>query len=141
MHEWALAEAVVAAAVKAAKREHLDTITAIHVKLGELQQIEHEILEFALKEILAQEEPLLRSARIEFQLEKASFKCRNCQKEWTFDDADLSPEEAESIHFIPEIAHVYMRCIACSSPDFEVIHGRGIWLVSLQGVRSDGPKT
>jgi hydrogenase nickel incorporation protein HypA/HybF len=141
MHEWALAEAVVAAAVKSAEQERLATITAIKVRLGELQQIEREVFEFALKEILMRHEPLLRTAGIELEIERASFKCRNCDNEWTFADVDLNPEEAESIHFIPEIAHVYMRCPTCSSPDFEVIKGRGVWLASLQGVQTDGPQT
>lgn len=135
MHEWALAEAVVAAAVKVAEQQRLKTITAIKVRLGELQQIEREVFEFSLKEILMQHEPLLRNAGIELEIERASFKCRNCEKEWTFSESNLNPEEAESIHFIPEVAHVYMRCPACSSPDFEVIKGRGVWLTSLEGVQ------
>jgi hypothetical protein len=43
MHEWALAEAVVATAKRAAHEQHLPKVTAITVKLGELQQIEREI--------------------------------------------------------------------------------------------------
>lgn len=140
MHEWALAEAVVATAVKAAEQQRLKTITAIKVRLGELQQIEQEIFEFALKEIITHKEQLLRKALIELEIERALFKCRNCQKEWTFADADLNPDEAESIHFIPEIAHVYLRCPTCSSPDFEVIKGRGVWLASLEG-QPHGPET
>jgi hydrogenase nickel incorporation protein HypA/HybF len=46
---------------------------------------------------------------------------------------DLSSEVAEAIHFIPEIAHTYMRCPRCHSPDFEVIAGRGVWVAALQG--------
>jgi hydrogenase nickel incorporation protein HypA/HybF len=56
MHEWALAEAVVATAKRAAHEKKLRRITAITVKLGELQQIEREIFSFALEQILSQEE-------------------------------------------------------------------------------------
>ncbi|MDH5187030.1 MAG: hydrogenase/urease maturation nickel metallochaperone HypA, partial [candidate division WOR-3 bacterium] len=50
MHEWSLAEAVVATAIRAAEKEGLKEIIEIKIKLGELQQIEKEIFEFALKE-------------------------------------------------------------------------------------------
>ncbi|MCK4571832.1 hydrogenase maturation nickel metallochaperone HypA, partial [candidate division WOR-3 bacterium] len=52
MHEWALAEAVISTAIKVAEEEKFKEITEIKIKLGELQQIEIEIFEFALKEII-----------------------------------------------------------------------------------------
>ncbi len=41
----------------------------------------------------------------------------------------------ESIHFIPEVAHTYIKCPKCGSPDFEIIKGRGIWLEKIKGVK------
>ena len=35
---------------------------------------------------------------------------------------------------IPEVARVYARCPGCSSPDFDLVAGRGIWLLSVTGV-------
>ncbi len=132
MHEWALAEAVVATAKKAAHEGHLQEVTGITIKLGELQQIEREIFEFALEQ-LVKEEPLLRHAHVHVELERAQFRCRACGSEWAFEEQDLSAEIAEAIHFIPEVAHAYIRCPRCHSPDFEVIAGRGVWLASLKG--------
>ncbi len=51
MHEWALAESVLSAAVDTAKAQHLKTITDITVEVGELQQIEKEIFLFALTQL------------------------------------------------------------------------------------------
>ena len=52
MHEWALAESILVAAVEAAEKEKLKTITEIRIGIGELQQIEQDIFEFALEEII-----------------------------------------------------------------------------------------
>jgi hydrogenase nickel incorporation protein HypA/HybF len=103
--------------------------------LGELQQIDPELFESALQQLLRQKGELLRHAQIELEVEPASFRCRVCRREWGFDEARLAPEEAEFVHFVPEVAHVYMRCPGCGSPDFEVIRGRDLWLASLRGVR------
>lgn len=137
MHEWALAEAVVATARKAAPERQLRTVTAIRVRLGELQRVEREIFETALQQMLSQESALLQKARAVIEIEPASFRCRPCAREWTLQSAKISPEEAEAIHFIPEMAHVYLRCPNCASPDFEIVGGRGVWLAALEG--DDGP--
>ena len=44
MHEWALAEGVIQTASGVAEEQGLEKITEIVVRIGELQQIEHEIL-------------------------------------------------------------------------------------------------
>ncbi|MDW8141181.1 MAG: hydrogenase nickel incorporation protein HypA [Candidatus Bipolaricaulota bacterium] len=133
MHEWALAEAVIATAKRAAHEKKLQCVTEITVRLGELQQIERAIFEFALGQILSQEDPLVRDAKVVFEIENARFRCRACSFVWAFESENLSPEIAEAIHFIPEVAHTYIRCPRCHSPDFAVIQGRGVWLASLKG--------
>lgn len=133
MHEWALAEAVVATAKRTAQEKKLRHVTEITVKLGELQQIEREIFEFALQQILSQEDSLVRGAKVTLERERARFRCRICHHEWEFESENLNSEIAEAIHFIPEIAHTYIRCPQCGSPDFEVIAGRGVWLAALKG--------
>ncbi|MBL7075724.1 hydrogenase nickel incorporation protein HypA [candidate division KSB1 bacterium] len=137
MHEWALAEAVISTALEVSKKEKLKKITKIKLMMGELQQIDREIFEFALKEIIQPQSPKLRGTEIEFETEKAVLKCRICGNQWAFDDTikRLSEEESEFIHFIPEIAHVYVRCPECKSSDFEVVKGRGVWIDSISGER------
>ncbi|MDZ7270867.1 MAG: hydrogenase nickel incorporation protein HypA [candidate division KSB1 bacterium] len=137
MHEWALAEGVVATAIKVAQREGLREITEIRVKIGELQQTDMEIFEFALKEIVRPQTALLKRAKFVFEHEPAMLKCRVCAAEWPFKQSlqELDEGESESIHFLPETAHVYVRCPSCHSPDFEVTKGRGVWLESITGER------
>jgi hydrogenase nickel incorporation protein HypA/HybF len=135
MHEWALAEAVISTAIEVAEKERISELAKIKIKLGELQQIDAEIFEFALKEIIQPQRSLLKKVKIEIEIEKAILKCRVCGQEWAFEDSikKLAEEESESIHFVPEIAHVYVRCPKCKSPDFEVLKGRGVWIESIEG--------
>ncbi len=136
MHEWALAEAVIAAAIEESSKGGLKKINEITVKIGELQQIELEIFQYALDEIVKvhDEDLLLKDVKIELETERAIFKCRVCGHEWDYRDAGLDDDEGEAVHFAPEVAHVYVRCPSCKSPDFEVIQGRGVLIQSIKGM-------
>ncbi|MFW0859089.1 MAG: hydrogenase nickel incorporation protein HypA [Dehalococcoidia bacterium] len=133
MHEWALAEGVISTALQVAEREGLNEITAIKIKMGELQQIDLEIFELALSEIRQSQTSMVANARTELEREAAVLKCRVCGREWAFGDALLAEEERESIHFLPEIAHTYITCPECKSPDFQFVKGRGVWIDSIVG--------
>ncbi len=135
MHEWALAEAVVSTAIKAAEKEKLVEITKIKIRMGELQQIDTQMFESVLKEVIQPQKPILKNAHIEMEREKAVLRCRACGIKWDFEEVmnKLTEKESESIHFIPEVSHCYIRCPGCKSPDFEVVEGRGVWIDSIEG--------
>ncbi|MCD6592661.1 hydrogenase nickel incorporation protein HypA [Candidatus Bathyarchaeota archaeon] len=133
MHEWALAEAVVSTVSQIAIREGLRRVTEVRLKVGELQQIEIEILRFALSEL--KRSSLLEEAEFIIETEKAELRCRVCGHKWFFRRNEVDEDVAEAIHFVPEIAHAYIRCPRCGSPDFEVVRGRGVWLESVEGVK------
>ena len=86
MHEWALAESIIAAALEAAEKEKLKTITEIKINIGELQQIEQDIFEFALGEIKKTQNDRLKQVNITIKTEKSTLKCKNCEHSWSFDD-------------------------------------------------------
>ena len=135
MHEWALADAVRTTAKKVAKEENLIKVTEIVVKIGELQTISREIFNTALQQVLKDAPELFENVECKLEIEPAGFKCMNCGHEWLFCDVKkkLDDDETESIHFIPETAHVFLKCPACKSPDFEIAKGRGIWVDSIEG--------
>ena len=134
MHEWALAESVLTAAIEAAEKEKLKKITEIKIAIGELQQIEEDIFKFALDEITKNEEKL-KNVKITIKTEKSTLKCKNCENTWNFSDMKkkLNKDESEAIHFIPEVAFVHTRCPKCKSPDFEIIKGRGVSINQIKG--------
>ena len=135
MHEWALAESILSAALEATEKEHLKTITEIKISIGELQQIEQDIFEFALGEIIKSQDNKLKNVKISIETEESTLKCKSCEHTWRFNDMKkkLNEDESEAIHFIPEVAFVHTRCPKCGSPDFEIREGRGVSILSIKG--------
>ncbi|TET19083.1 hydrogenase nickel incorporation protein HypA [Candidatus Bathyarchaeota archaeon] len=132
MHEWALAEAVVSTTLKIAEEKGLKEIIELKIKIGELQQIDQEIFEFALSQLRS---PMLKNAKFSLETVKAELKCRVCNHKWKFSTKNMDEDVSEFIHFVPEIAHTYLKCPKCGSPDFEILMGRGVWLDSIKGVK------
>ncbi len=132
MHEWALAEAVISAVSEAANKEGFSRVTEVRIRLGELQQAEPEVLEFALSQLKTGQ---LEGVKFKIEKVKARLKCRVCGHAWVFKEKELDESMVEAIHFVPEMAHVYVKCPRCGSPDFEVVEGRGVWLLSVRGVK------
>lgn len=132
MHEWALAEAIISSASEIAEKEELKEVREVKIRVGELQQVELGILEFALSELKIGK---FKNAKFVIENVKAEFKCRVCGCKWAFNRNRLDSESAEAIHFVPETAHAYIKCPKCGSPDFETIEGRGIWLESIRGLK------
>jgi hydrogenase nickel incorporation protein HypA/HybF len=133
MHEWALAEAIIAAASEVAEKEGLKEVKEVKIKVGELQQIELDILEFALSQL----KPVkFKNTNFSIKIVKAELKCRVCGYKWFFRKEELDKNTSEAIHFVPEVAHTYIKCPKCGSPDFEILQGRGVWLESIRGVKN-----
>lgn len=132
MHEWALAEAIINAATEIAEKEGMKQITHVEIRVGELQQVENGILKFALSQLRT---PKLKKARFSIRTERAKLKCRACGHTWIFSENKLDQNASEAIHFVPEIAHTYIKCSKCGSPDFEILEGRGVMLQRVKGVK------
>jgi hydrogenase nickel incorporation protein HypA/HybF len=132
MHEWALAEAILNSAKEIAEKEQLKQVTEVSIRVGELQQVEPPILRFALEQL---KNELFKKAKFHILKAKSTLKCRVCGTEWQFSLKSLDTATAEAIHFVPEVAHSYIKCPKCGSPDFEIASGRGIWLENIKGVK------
>ncbi|KXA95457.1 hypothetical protein AKJ65_01775 [candidate division MSBL1 archaeon SCGC-AAA259E19] len=132
MHEWALAEGVISTAIDVAKKEEAGEIIKINIKIGQLQQIDREIFEFALDEIA--KETMAENSERNIEFEDAILECRVCGEEWNFkkSEENLDEKQSESIHFVPDLAHTYIRCPSCKSPDFKIKKGRGVWIESVE---------
>ncbi len=134
MHEWSLADAVVATVDKIFKENNAKAIKSVTVLIGELQQIDREVFDFGLENLLKGHPYDLSVFR--FATEPASFHCNYCQKQWDLGQTaaadEVHKEQQEVIHFLPEAARVYLRCPACGSSDFTVEKGRGVTIASIE---------
>ena len=135
MHEWALAESVIRKTAEHAALEKLRSVSEVGVSLGELQAIDREIFAFALKELVKTSFKGLSSCRFRILKEHAAFKCKACSKVFTLKALKKTDDEAENIHFIPEMAHTFLKCPGCKSPDFDITAGRGVSIKHIKGGR------
>jgi hydrogenase nickel incorporation protein HypA/HybF len=132
MHEWALAEAVIKTAIEISQKEGLKQVNEVTVKIGQLQQVERPIFRFALAQLKPSN---FKNAKFRLSTAKTTLKCRVCGNTWKFKEVMLDKEIAEAIHFVPEVAHTFIKCPKCGSPDFEISQGRGVWLESIKGAK------
>jgi len=121
VHEWALAQAVVAEVEKIVKRG--GRVERIVVYLGELQAVDREVFNQYISMMIEEVSP---STSIEYVEEKARFSCRVCNSEWSLDMVELDEATREAIHFLPEAVYSYIRCPRCGSRDYEIVAGRGV---------------
>jgi hydrogenase nickel incorporation protein HypA/HybF len=135
MHEWALAEGVICTVNTITEEQGLQDVIEVTVKIGELQQIDREVLRFAIGQLRTS---IVGKAKFILETAPARLTCRICGEKWKFNSKELGEEKTEAIHFLPEMAHVYLKCPKCGSPDFEITEGRGVWLDSVKGRKKDG---
>lgn len=128
VHEWALAEAIIATVEKIAKENKAVKIGNVRISIGALQTIDTETLFHALKSL--REEASVPIENFVFEEEECEFKCNRCGATWSAYEVD--PEAREAIHFIPETAHLYIQCPKCGSTDFRVTKGRGVYIKSVE---------
>jgi len=122
-------------ALNIAKEQNLSRISDIRIRMGELQQIDLDAFSFSVKSCMEGHDDLLGKVKVDIKKEPAEFECRVCGTRWGFEDVKkmMKEDEFEFVHFVPEIAHTYIRCTRCKSPDFQVVKGRGVWLDSVTG--------
>jgi len=126
VHEWALAEAILATLSRSAGGR---PPRAVRVLLGELQNVDAEVLRFALEEL--KRGTALEGVEFILEVEPAEFECAVCRARWTLRDVEVGSGEREAIHFVPELVHAFVRCPRCGSPDFRVVRGRGVSIAGL----------
>ncbi|AEH24329.1 hydrogenase nickel incorporation protein HypA [Pyrococcus yayanosii] len=138
MHEWALADAIVRTVLEYAGKEGASKVLAIRVVLGELQDVNAEVVAFAMRELM--KGTIAEGAEIIFEEEEAIFRCRNCGHVWKLKEVKNRLDERirEDIHFIPEVVHAFLACPKCGSHDFEVVKGRGVYIAGIKVEKEGG---
>lgn len=118
MHELALAKAAKETILK-----NYGSKKKITVYIGEINHIDVDVFRQALLNELDE-----LGVKVVFEQIPAKLKCNVCSREWFYRDAELTDEERESVHFVPETIHVFVRCPGCGSNDFSITEGRGIFV-------------
>jgi hydrogenase nickel incorporation protein HypA/HybF len=132
MHEWALSDSVAAAALEVKKQQNLKTVDEIIVVLGQVQDIAAKAFAEIFDEV-KKNYPGVENSKLVIEIEPAKFTCLKCGNIFGFDRAALNHETGEAIHFLPEMAKLYIKCNKCGSPDFKITQGRGVYIREIRG--------
>jgi hydrogenase nickel incorporation protein HypA/HybF len=125
VHEWALADAVVECILGTLENGEPDRLVSAEILIGELQAVEREIFDFALRQLLQPRGVPME--RVSIIVQPAEFRCGVCGRSWNLKDlSTLDDEQREAVHFLPESLHAFVRCPGCGSADFRVEKGRGV---------------
>lgn len=120
VHEWALAESI----LDYLRQSGYERVKILKIRLGALQSIDKNILEFGLRELATEKNMKIDS--IVFEEEPAVLQCNTCGLKWNLSPQQFDEASREAIHFVPEAIYAYIRCPRCGSRDFKVLSGRGL---------------
>ncbi|MEL9997452.1 MAG: hydrogenase/urease maturation nickel metallochaperone HypA [Sulfolobales archaeon] len=142
MHEYSVAEGIVLSIKSLMREEGLSEVSEVTVSVGDLAQIDKEVLLELLK-ILSSEYGL-GNVKYVIVSEETTFKCNYCGFSWSWSSVkdsilkDLCGDIVECdnpVHFIPDLINVFMKCPNCGSQDYSILTGYDVRLVSIKGVK------
>jgi hydrogenase nickel incorporation protein HypA/HybF len=116
MHEIRLATDLARIVTETAARENLSKVTRINLQFGEMIQVVPDIFRFAFSE--AVKGTTAEDAEIALEIVPVILCCNICHKEFVIDDLNF-------------------QCAYCQSVDLEIIHGKEMFVKSLEGEKSD----
>jgi hydrogenase nickel incorporation protein HypA/HybF len=112
MHEIRLATDLARIVTETAVRENLVRVTRINIQFGEMIQVVPDIFRFAFAE--AVNGTKAEQAEVALEIIPIVLRCNICRKEFGIDDLTF-------------------RCKYCQSVDLEIMHGKEMFIKSLEG--------
>jgi hydrogenase nickel incorporation protein HypA/HybF len=112
MHEISLSAELAIIVTQVAADEELTRITRINLQFGEMIQVVPDIFRFAFQE--AVRGTLAENAEVDIEIMPVTLRCARCQNEF----------------LVPDMV---FRCINCRSTEFDIIHGKEMFVKSLEG--------
>jgi len=112
MHEIRIAEDLSSIVVEAAKREKLLNVTRVNICFGQLVQIVPEIFEIAFRE--AVRNTPASKALLDIEILNVEMKCMKCGSDFLLIDNQFA-------------------CNLCLSDDIKIIHGKELFIKSIEG--------
>jgi len=142
MHELSVAQSIVQFLVHEADRKGSTRVAEVEVDVGEVMQIEVDVLQKALVGLMTG--PRLEGARVGVSVQPALFSCQRCGSRWGMKEAreqlagvsgSLLVREPDSdevpLHFLPGLYTAFMSCPSCGSTDFSTVNGEDVRVVRL----------
>ncbi|MDQ1296426.1 MAG: hydrogenase nickel incorporation protein HypA/HybF [Bacteroidota bacterium] len=112
MHEIKIAEDLSSIVLQTARKENLVRVTKVSISFGQLVQIVPHIFEFAFREIVR--DTIARKAKVDIEIIPVKMKCNICGTDF-------------------QLAENNFACNVCGSTDLNIIHGKELFIKSIEG--------
>jgi hydrogenase nickel incorporation protein HypA/HybF len=112
MHEIRIAEDLCLIVLDTAKKENLTKVTKVNVSIGQLVQIVPDIFKFAFS--VAVRNSLAQDAETNIEIIPVQLKCKKCGSDF-------------------HLTNNLFECEVCSSTDLEIVHGKELFIKSIEG--------
>jgi hydrogenase nickel insertion protein HypA len=142
LHELSIAQSVVSAVLLEAEKNNASHVKEINLDVGELMQLETDVLADALNMLMTGEK--LNGAKVSVHVKSALFSCRRCGNRWDMSEVkrqlervpdSLLVREPDSkevpLHFFPYLYSSFANCPKCGSTDVATLDGDDIKLRTL----------
>jgi len=130
MHELTLVQGILDSVNESARTEGRK-VAGFTIGIGELAQFDRRLLRKLFRDLT--EGTPLGDAKASFEFEMAGLKCLGCGNKLSFRDlsGQLSKQEKEMVHFLPELLNSFAKCPTCSRSYFEIEAGRSVRIVEI----------
>ncbi len=144
VHEYSVAEGIVLAIKKLKEANDLGEISEAVISVGNLAQIDREVLHELLK--ILSDEYGLGTVKFLINEEESKFECNHCGFSWGWSQVkneimrELCGDVSDCdnpVHFIPDLVNVFMSCPNCKSQDFKIVSGYDVKLLNIRVLKSD----
>lgn len=112
MHEIRIAEDLAAIVLGTASREKLGKVTKVNISFGQLIQVVPDIFEFAFRETVR--DTVASEAEIDLEIIPVRMCCKICGNDF-------------------QVHENLFACNQCGSTDLEIIHGKELFVKSIEG--------
>lgn len=116
MHEFSIMQGVFELIKDAAAKNNLIKIDRVILKIGKLRQIFPDFLQFAFETV--SQSTIAAGAELIIEEVPITMRCKSCQEEF-------------------KVEHNTYICLSCNATELELITGKEILIVSIEGETKD----
>jgi hydrogenase nickel incorporation protein HypA/HybF len=120
MHEFKIIQDIFPIIENVVRENHLKSVNKVYLQIGKLRQVVLEFLQFAFT--TATKNTVAAGAELIIELIPITAKCRTCQRQFAVE---------ENIYICPH----------CNNSNLEILTGKEIVLVSVEGECDDSSET
>ena len=114
MHEASICDSIIKSIISIAEKEKMVEVGVVTLIIGKIHHIVEDVMHNVYN-IMVQEVPLLKDSSLVIDIKEVKILCNNCNEESILEE-------------------VFFVCEKCYSQNIEVIHGKELHIVSVQGL-------